>query len=122
MLINLFKKGENLIRVNQKEKAGEKKVLDIKDSKIIFLKVIIEDCLKYMNIKGIPNIKEIRIPPPIPMLTTFIESEVVDQYSLDKFSSKPYNIKIDDFHRVWRIKIRNFLIKFLVFLFLKSLI
>ena len=94
--------------VRIKKTLGQKKILNTDDSTVIFLKVIIESCLKYMNIRGIPNIKEIRIPKPIPMLTIFNESEVIDSLSLEKYSSSPYNIALEDFNKIWRIKIQKF--------------
>lgn len=102
---------ENCQTVKIKKTLGEKKILDTEDSTIIFLKVIIEGCLQYMNIRGIPNIKEIRIPDPIPMLLAFNESEVIDSISLEKYSSEPYNIALADFNKIWRIKIKKIYIE-----------
>ena len=99
---------ENCDNVRIKKTVGEKKILNTEDSITVFLKVIFEGCLKYMNIRGIPNIKEIRIPPPIPIQTTFEESEVIDSESLEKYSSKPYNIALEDFNKIWRIKVKKF--------------
>ena len=105
------KKLENCKGVNVKKTIGEKKILDTKDSTVIFLKVIIESCFCYMNIRGIPNIKEIRIPAPIPTLSIFRESEIIDSISLEKYSSKPYSILLEDFNKLWRIKVKKFYIE-----------
>ena len=95
-------------KIRVKKNDGTSKVIsDTEDTKTIFLKVIIEDCLKYMMIKGINNIKEIRVPPHISMISLFSEHHVNDSVSLEKYSKNPYNVDIEDFDKIWRLKVKK---------------
>ena len=95
-------------KVNVKKNQGTSKVISgTEDTKTIFLKIIIQDCLKYMMIKGIKNIREIRVPPSISIISLFSEHPITDSMSLEKYSKKPFNVNIEDFDKLWRLKVKK---------------
>lgn len=94
------------VRIKKNDNTS-KVISDMEDTKTIFLKIIIEDCLQYMMIKGIKNIREIRVPPHVSMVSLFSEHHITDSISLEKYSKNPYNIDIEDFDKLWRLKVKK---------------
>ena len=80
---------------------------DIKDLISIFLKVILEGCFKDMNIAGIKGIENITVIDN--KLSSFMRfKRVFNDGDISKFSSTPYNIKPDEFFRLYNVYIDYF--------------
>lgn len=76
----------------------------------IFLNVLLPNNFKDMIIKGIKGIEYIGISEGINLIRSFKETPVESSTDLEKFSKKPYNLKLDDISRLWYIRIhKNFL-------------
>lgn len=91
-----------------REKTYIKSVLDLNTNLeeiiIIFLNEIIKKCFSEMNITGIKGIENILVQEN--KLNSFLKfKKVVSDKDLNKYSSKSYNIKPNDFYRLYYVYI-----------------
>ena len=80
---------------------------DIDELSQIFLNVLLPDNFKDMIVKGIKGIEHIGISDSINLIRTFKEVPVTSANDMEKYSKKPYNLKLDDISRLWTIKIHR---------------
>ena len=78
---------------------------NIEDLNNIFLSTWLPGRFKEMFVKGIKDIDYISISDPTNLNTTYREEPVLDSVSLEKYSKKPYNLKLEDAGRLWRINL-----------------
>jgi hypothetical protein len=77
----------------------------------IFLDFLILEQFKNILVKGIKNIERFMVSEPINMVSIFEESPVINENDLERFSKKPYNLKIDEVSRLWYIKVfKNYIL------------
>lgn len=71
----------------------------------IFLKVILEDCMSEMKVKGMNGVSDVIPSETINMEKTFSQNYAFSSWDTEKFSSEPYNMKLKDIKRLWNINI-----------------
>ncbi len=74
--------------------------LDLDEMSGIFLKVILEDCLVDMKVKGMNGVHDVIPSQTIDMEETFMESYVIDT---EKYSDRP----LEEIKRLWNININR---------------
>ena len=79
----------------------------LKDMSSIFLNIILEGCFKDMVMIGIKGIDYIRTVSE-KMVSYLKFSRIYSDRDLEKYTSKPFNVKYDDFYRVFYIHIDYF--------------
>lgn len=87
-------------------------VSDIGDQIRIFLKNILAKAFDNMYLKGIEGICNFYVSEPLDVISTFNEISIINARDLDKFSSPPYNLKLDDINYLWYIRITKYFIFF----------
>lgn len=80
---------------------------NIEDLSQIFLNVLLPENFKEMIIKGIKGIEHISISEGINLIRSFTETPITSSVDLEKYSQEPYNLKLDEIGRLWRIKIQK---------------
>lgn len=78
-----------------------------------FLNKILSNEFKEMIIKGIVGVNSFSISEAIHTTSTFKEVSVVNARDLEKFSKKPYNLKLEDINYLWYIRITKYYIHFM---------
>ena len=79
----------------------------LKDMSSIFLSIILEGCFKDMVMIGIKGIDYIRTVSE-KLVSHLKFSRIYSDRDLEKYTSKPFNVKFDDFYRVFYIHIDYF--------------
>ena len=87
-------------------------IADINEQIKIFLKNILANSFKTMYLKGIKGIKNFKISEPLNISSTFNEISIINARDLDKFSSAPYNLKLEDINYLWYVRITKYFIFF----------
>lgn len=84
---------------------GDPGDLSLNEMAGIFLKVILEDCLSDMKVKGMNGVTDVIPSDTIHMEKTFSQKYVFSGRETEKFSSEPYNMKLSQIKRLWNINI-----------------
>jgi hypothetical protein len=80
---------------------------NLEDLSDIFLTIWLPDLFKEIIVKGTKNINHISISDPINLNTTYEESMVYGETALEKYSQKPYSLKLEDSSRLWKINLNK---------------
>jgi len=86
--------------------------LEIDDMTGTFLKVILNDCLADMMIKGIKGIVDVYGNETVNMNDTYTQGKVCTDREIDMLSNPPYSLKYDEINRLWNVKIKKTAIYF----------
>lgn len=92
------------------EKTGINNMLfsdNMEELQQIFLNSLLPDNFQDMIIKGVKGIEHIGISDGINLIRTFKETPVISAIDLEKFSKKPYNLKLEDISKLWHIRIKK---------------
>lgn len=96
-------------KVKEDEELNKTKIgineMKINEMTGIFLKVILGDCLCEMKVKGIPGVTSVYPAETIMMDSTFNQNKVYSDVAIEKYSTEPYNLEIDQIMRLWNIKV-----------------
>tara|TARA_A100001015_G_C15028668_1_gene731908 strand:+ start:46 stop:1359 length:1314 start_codon:yes stop_codon:yes gene_type:complete len=65
-----------------------------------------------MYLKGIKGIKNFKVSEALNVSSTFKEISILNARDLDKFSSPPYSLKLEDINYLWYVRITKYFIFF----------
>lgn len=78
----------------------------------VFLESLLINKFEEMFIKGIQNVQGFNVSPALPITSIFNDIEIDNAKDLEKFSSEPYNLEMQDIIFLWRIRIEKYHILF----------